>query len=283
MLLDNALARRSNVIRKLTAYGLRVPRAARRVLSSKQGYLAAPPVIANSIPKSGTHLLLQLARALPGTVYYGSFIAQQPSISLRLREEAEIRSLLARLAPGEVIGAHLHHDGAVNEAIAEINAVHLMIVRDPIDVVLSEAHYLANMNRFHRMAREFRGRDRTAQLRLALDGSSERPDLFGPLADRLTPYAGWLDDPRACIVRYEEFSTPEGRAGAIARISTAWCTRSTRNDVDPGELATHLHAAIDPEKSHTVSGRQADQAARQDLACDPRVQALRERLGYPAG
>lgn len=283
MLLDNAFARRSNVIRKLTAYGLRVPRAARTALSSKADYQISPPVIANSIPKSGTHLLVQLARALPRTVYYGSFIAQQPSISLRMRDGAEIRSLLSRLAPGEVIGAHLHHDASVGRAMGKINAVHLMIVRDPVDVAMSEAHYLANMNRFHRMSREFRGLDHSAQIRVALEGSSERPDLFGSLADRLGPYVGWLNDPQTCVVRFEDFSNREGRAGAIERILSAWRSRCSHQDVDPIELAASLETAIAPEKSHTVSGREADQSMRQELVRDPRVRAMRDSLGYPVG
>lgn len=283
MLLDNALARRSNVIRKLTAYGLRVPRAARKTFSSKSDYQAAPPVIANSIPKSGTHLLVQLARALPGTAYYGSFVAQQPSLSLRLRQAPEVRSMVTRLAPGEVVGAHLHYDQSVSQTLADLNAVHLMIVRDPLDVVLSEAHYLANMNRFHRMAREFRGLDRASQIRVSLEGSSERPDLFGSLSHRISPYLGWLDQSRVCIVRYEEFSPPEERAGAIARIISAWRNQCIRSDLDDAALATSLDAAIAPEKSHTVSGRTEDQGVRQALAADPRVAAMRERLGYPTG
>ncbi|WP_293418517.1 hypothetical protein, partial [Phenylobacterium sp.] len=63
------------------AYGLQVPRAIERQRSTPASYASSPPIIVNSIPKSGTHMLMQVARAMPGTRYYGSFVARIPSWS----------------------------------------------------------------------------------------------------------------------------------------------------------------------------------------------------------
>ena len=40
--------------------------------------------------------------------------------------------------------------------LAKKNVVHYFVYRDPRDVVISEAHYLREMNRWHRLAPYFR-------------------------------------------------------------------------------------------------------------------------------
>lgn len=158
-LMDSRLAVKSNVARKGIAYALQVPRAVRRTRASTVDFASAPPVIVNSIPKSGTHLLLQVARALPDTRYFGSFVGWASSLRLVARDQRTLDRMIGRITPGEVAGAHLHFSKATADALNRVNAVHYLIIRDPVDVLLSEVHYLRHMHRFHRMAREFRGLD----------------------------------------------------------------------------------------------------------------------------
>lgn len=188
-LMDLPPIRNSAPLRKASAFALKAPRMLRRWTSPDSDYANFPPVLVNSVPKSGTHLLMQIARALPGTRYYGSFIAQQPSVTLRTRSADEICTLIGRLAPAEVAGAHLHHSETTAAALRDRNVLHLMIIRDPLDVLQSEAHYLAEMNRFHRMAREFAGLPTPERLELALNGSAQIPDRYPQFLDRIQPYA----------------------------------------------------------------------------------------------
>lgn len=96
--LDLPITRRSNLVRKGLAYAMQAPRTARRLVSGPKAFQARPPVIVNSIPKSGTHLLMQIARALPDTRYYGSFLAQTPSISLKLRSQDAVNFHIKRIS-----------------------------------------------------------------------------------------------------------------------------------------------------------------------------------------
>jgi sulfotransferase 6B1 len=156
--------------RKAAMLANKIPRTMARWAAQNQDYERTPPIIVNSLPKSGTHLLLQVARALPKTRYFGSFIAQTPSLTLRLRSQHEISQSIAAIVPGEVVGAHLYYSPATAQAIADKNALHLFIWRDPRDVLISEAHYLAEMNRFHAMHRAFRAcSSQEARVNLALE------------------------------------------------------------------------------------------------------------------
>ena len=244
-LFDAAPLRASPALRKALALGLRLPRAALRPGHSADAR-HRPPVVVNSIPKSGTHLVLQIVRALPDTRYWGTFIATTPSLTLRPRAPEALARHITRLLPGEAAGAHLYHAPQIEAALRTSGALHLFVCRDPRDVLLSEAHYLATMNRWHRMHRPFRRLDPTARLRLAIEGFDAR---YPACEHRLAPYLGWLDAPDTLVLRYENFFGPT-REKTLARISTAFATR-THWAGDRQALTARLAAAIDPQKSHT--------------------------------
>lgn len=279
--LDLEIARKSNVIRKIIAFGLRIPRSFRGLCGGKRDFLRHPPVIVNSIPKSGTHLLLQVARSLPNTEYYGSFVAHSPSISLKPRSNEQLVRILSRVVPGEVLGAHLHYSPKVSQKIQSINAVHLLIIRDPVDILLSEGHYLAHMNAFHRMAREFRGLDEKESIALALHGSKKAPDLYPPFTKRLEPYFGWFDNEHTTVVRYEDLLNVDVRRPVLRRVVDVWCHRSKIGCLDRKNLIDRAESAIDPSKSHTVSNRMArGNIADHKKAVSDGLLELRLRMGY---
>jgi hypothetical protein len=213
-------------------------------------FAAAPPIVVNSLPKSGTHLLLQITRAMPNVRYFGRFIATRPSLTLRERTPAALARRIARLMPAETVGAHLHYLPEVSEALERVNALHLFIYRDPRDVIVSEAHYLADMNRWHRMHKHFHKLpDDRARLTLALDGLDDR---YPEANARLLPFVGWIDAPGVVAIRYEDLTGPR-QPEEIARIVDAWQARGGRISGPDGAvgLVSQLSHAIDPGKSHT--------------------------------
>lgn len=273
--LDSQFARRSNLIRKGIAYGLQTPRTVRRLVSGERDFAVSPPVIVNSIPKSGTHLLMQLARALPGTRYYGSFLAQRPSITMVERSQDAINFHISRIVPGEIVGAHLHYSKETSEAFRRINALHLMIIRNPADILQSEAHYLGHMNRFHRMSREFRGLSPEDSLQRAFEGSLTRPDLYPPFEDRILPYLGWLEDANTVLMRYEDVSNERSLEATVDRIVNAYVALVPELTAD--KLRDALISSINPEGSHTRSKREKLElpAEHGDVA-----ERLRQRMNY---
>lgn len=105
-----------------------VPRPCRRHAT----FAVIVKALANSVPKAGTHLLHACLIALPGM--------HDARLHLDLRQEpAQMRAWLLGLADGAVVNAHLVHEPRFVSLLRETRAAHLLMVRDPRDVVVSYA------------------------------------------------------------------------------------------------------------------------------------------------
>lgn len=225
------------------------PRTVTRLTSEQADFASHPPIIVNSLPKSGTHLLMQIANAFPQTRYYGSFIAQTPSLTLRERTQAQLNARIDRIVPGEVLGAHLYYSPETAVTIGEKSALHLFIWRDPRDVILSEAHYLAKMSKFHAMHRTFKALPDTAsRVELAITGNGGR---YLDIKERIGAYMGWIESPGCLSLRYEELVDPATQERECQRILDAYAQRCGGTEDLPS--AVDLVTAISPEKSHTFN------------------------------
>ncbi len=245
--LDLPILKKHAVLRKGAGFAMQPYAAIARLRTTRAEYQNRPPIFANSLPKSGTHLLLQITRSLPTSRYLGRFIATSPSLTQRERSPATLARKIATILPGETLGSHLFYSAEVETALADCNAVHLFIYRDPRDVVTSEAFYLAEMNRWHRMHKHFaKCADDAARLKLALDGLDDR---YPECNARLLPYAGWLGSENTISIRYEDIAG-ENQAREIERIAAAHAERRGHSGgID--ELVAALISAVDPQKSHT--------------------------------
>ena len=108
---------------------------------------ASTPILANSFPKSGTHLLVQILEALPDVRDWANFIASTPSLTLKETKGSTSAKRLHNLGSGELVGSHLFYSEEIRAAIKERGILHYFIYRDPRDIVVSEVNYLTKMNR----------------------------------------------------------------------------------------------------------------------------------------
>ena len=252
-MLAELLHHRNGFVRKGAALALRVPRRMARAGASPADYAAVPPVLANSFPKSGTHLLDQIVGALPDRRNYGEFVASLTS-SFRFSRRP-IEDLVSRLqgcVPGELVRGHLYFDPRLVEPLTATNTVAYFIYRDPRDVVVSEAHYLRTLNRWHRLHRHFRDAASVEDaISLAIRGMPERASEFEypPIGQRFEDFAGWIGRDDAFAVRFEDLISAN-RLAVIKQMAEFYCRR-TNQDLDPAELADVMQGSIDPGKSHT--------------------------------
>lgn len=222
----------------------------RRVVARKP---AGPIVLANSVPKSGTHLLLQVLEALP-VDGFGTFLASTPSITLRERHSHTLIKSLRRSPQGELLAGHIFYSEDVQRALEEQAIMHVFIYRDPRDVVVSEAHYLAHMNKWHRLHREFAAlRSQEDQLTLAITGVSSRLAARGieypDIGARFLRFIPWLPQRDTVAIRYEDMMT-ESRTQVLRRIGEHYAKKS-RLDIDVQTYVNRALANIDPKRSHT--------------------------------
>lgn len=214
-----------------------------------------PPILANAFPKSGTHLLDQVLRAVPGSCDYGRFLASLTSSrSFKPRGAGSIARALDRSLPGEVLRAHLHHDRDLASQLRGRGFVTAFVHRDLRDVAISEAHYLRDANRWHRLHRHFARLDLDAAIALAIKGLPAHVEPNYPdIAARWGLYAGWMHEPGVITVRFESLvSHPERATRDLAGQLVALLPSLPPVE----ELAARMWAAIRPAASHTFrSGR----------------------------
>lgn len=237
--------------RKGRMAALQVPRAVHR-RGNTHHYATTPPILVNSIPKGGTHLLHTVAASLPGVRDYHSFVASVPSLVHRPRSAARIRARLNRIAPGEVVRGHLWYSADVSEQLTRLNVVHLLIVRDPRDVVVSEAHYLADMAPWHSLHRAFAERGTLEErVRLAIEGLEPRQSRwwYPPVGQRLAPYVRWMGEPGVRTVRYEDM-IGDGRVDAVLDVVVAYAAVSGAS-VDVDAVSERAVSAIQERRPHT--------------------------------
>jgi hypothetical protein len=251
-LLNRGLHHRRGLVRKGSAWLLL---ARKRLIPrpADAAYAAMPPVLANSFPKSGTHLLDQIVAGLPQRVNYGAFLSSMTSsFQFRLRtSDSTLRYINATL-PGEIVRAHLFHSPEYDAALEALHVVHFFIYRDPRDVVVSTSHYLRHMNPWHKLSRTARALPTEEAGILFFIEGLDNGGADSPLPNialRFESYEGWLSSPHVCAVRYEDLVGDNSDA-TITRMVEFYAARSTGR-LKVNETVAHIRSLIAPEKSHT--------------------------------
>lgn len=243
----------------------RGPKFISRFTSRDADYKTAPPVVGNAFPKSGAHLLIQILESLPGVTNYGAILNsmsllypyRESVLKLRLiYKECGIDHDLGeieKIAPGEVLRAHFHYSPESARKLKEKNCVHYFMYRDLRDVAVSEAHYLTNITKMHRLRTYFRRRLSNDQERImtAITGIEDpAEDVDYPnIAARFSRYIGWLEDESVCSVRFEDLVSGE-RKSVIAKMMRHYCGRVER-EYEENEMVKRAVENINPDKSPT--------------------------------
>jgi hypothetical protein len=285
--LRQALSNRNGFVRKGAAALLAVTKWFESQRINPSDLAVRPPVLANSFPKSGTHLLLQIIAGLPDRENYGAFLASMTS-SFRFRERTadDTCRFIRGFVPGEIVRGHLFHKTRYETELAGRNAVHYFIYRDPRDVVVSEAHYLREMNRWHRLHPYFRRAESIADaIMLSITGfEPPLPDIEYPsISARLARYRGWLDCGECMSIRFEDLRSD--RQAELIHEMAQFYARHCDGQLDVEACTRSMEAGIAPEKSHTFrsgkkSGWQREFSAEHRRRFDEIAGDLLIELGY---
>lgn len=252
-LLDRGMYSRSGLVRKSCIFLLQTSKRLLHRGAAAADYRARPPVLSNSFPKSGTHLLDQIVAGLPNRVNYGGFLASlTSSFQMRPRSDESVFRYIRATTPGENVRAHLYFKPAYAAELAQLNFVHYFIFRDPRDVIVSSCHYLRSINPWHRWRKYFK-RCATFEeaLLLSIHGlrSSAGATLVPNVAERFAPFEGWLDRSDVCVVRFEDLRGDDQQAH-LDRMLDFYADRSSAPFDRPAVVA-QIRRCMVPEKSHT--------------------------------
>lgn len=253
---------RNNVVtKKLVRYVNNTIRPIRLKNTSSSQYLSQPPVLVNSFPKSGTHLLHQIISSIPQLIDYGNFIASMPSFTFKEVSANKINQRLGQILPNEIVASHIHFNEQYSSMLQEKNIFKLFIYRDLRDVTISEAHYLSTMNKWHKLSGHFSKIDSMEdRIKLSLRGLPASSGIDYPnVVKRFMKYKGWLNSPDTLLIRFEDLVSKDGEKylRLIAEEYLKQCGEVSPFNGD--ELVSLFKQAIDPEKSHTFRSGKKEQ------------------------
>lgn len=179
-------------------FGLSPDKLSNRLVSSD-----GPKILCVTIPKAGTHLL-ERALCLHRPLYRKTL----PTIhGDNVHQWGNLSQLLSRLGPGQIIMSHLHFSRERWEHVRAHDIKCIFMIRDPRDIVVSQAYYILRERR-HRNHQLFKRQESfRACLSLSISGH-EATDLLS-IGQTLTRFEGWLQTD-ALVVRFEDLVGSKG-------------------------------------------------------------------------
>tara|TARA_B110000037_G_scaffold223105_1_gene302196 strand:+ start:10246 stop:11094 length:849 start_codon:yes stop_codon:yes gene_type:complete len=221
----------------------------KRLNINKSNPLIAP-VLVNSFPKSGTHLLYQVIQGIPQLRNYETFLASTPSFTMREQTQKRMVKKISSWVPGEIVRGHVFHTDLIENTLSENRCIQLFIYRDPRDVVCSEAHYLGKINRWHRLHGAFKNLpDDSSRYKLAISGDigGKLPVEYQNIKERFNRYKNWIKSPEVFPVKFEDL-VGDNRNETVMGIVNFLMQQIPDVDDDIHEMCLQQ---IQPEKSHT--------------------------------
>ncbi|MDO7867856.1 sulfotransferase domain-containing protein [Nocardioides jiangxiensis] len=207
--------RRSSTLRKpaIATY-----RAIDRVRPAPPG----PRVVANSIPKAGTHLVTALLDQLPGFRYSGRFVQLEASHFAHPETAAsELQKNIRRVRTSSYMTTHLPALSPITDVLAASDVRTVMAIRDPRALAVSAFNYL-------RTAEHVGSRDEVlgmfptdeALMDAIVHGYGEPGDPLSapPIEVLFNAYAGWLDQPGVLTVRFEDLVGSQGGGASDSQV-----------------------------------------------------------------
>ena len=211
------------------------------------------PILINSIPKSGTHLLYQIFNNNPrGIVDNLSFIASMPSLTQQVQETNILIKKINKIKKGELVRGHLFYNEQIAKALLEKDIINYFIYRDPRDIVISEANYLYDMNKWHRLHKYFKKfpklEDRIMFSIMGNDFYKTKID-YPNIKNRFMMYFPWSNSKNTFSIRYEDL-IGDKQVMEIKKI-VQYLTKKANINFDEEILFKNAISNINPKKSHT--------------------------------
>jgi len=161
-------------------------------------------ILANSIPKSGTHLLERLLYLLPpfsrkikGTLFKSNI------------GSVDFNSLCKHLVNGQFLVSHFAYDKDYLEVIHKNNLKTIFMIRDPRDIVISDAHYITNINKKHKLHDYFINLPSNKERLYKCMLGNKNPELFS-IAQTLERFYLWIKEKNVLTVKFEDLIGAEG-------------------------------------------------------------------------
>jgi hypothetical protein len=214
---------------------------------------AMPAVLGNAMPKSGSHLIIQV---LQGLTRIGPFVnpgfppVNRSEANAKLSVEAVLTNL-KRMRPGDVAYGYLAARQPYLSALAQPDRATVFVFRDPRDVIVSHVFYATEMHPGHGMHRYYTEVLNSMEQRIdaAIQGVQEPGSELSSVRAKFQAYLGWLEQPDVLCLRFEELILE--RDAALGHILDYLQGRGFTTKMGREQAVEVLKEAIAPRKSGT--------------------------------
>lgn len=236
---------------KLLRWRLRRARAASRWGSNELSRM--PVVIGNAMPKSGSHLLIQV---LLGLTKIGPFVDPglppiSRSVANKNLAQAAVVDNLHTLNSGDIVYCYLHAKEPFLTELTRNGVVAFFIYRDPRDLIVSHVFYATEMHPGHGMHAYYTQKLSTMEQRInaAIQGVQEPDTQLSSINEKYQNYLGWLDQPTVLSIRFEGLMLD--RQAALNRILDHMAARGFEPQPPRQQAIDALNSAISTGTSGT--------------------------------
>jgi len=213
----------------------------------------APIVFGNAIPKSGSHLIIQV---LLGLTDIGPFVdpgfppVNRDEANLKLQPELILSNLRAMRA-GDIGYGYIGCEEPYLGLLAAPERATVFIHRDPRDVIVSSVFYISEINPGHALHEYYNQEFGSVEERInaEITGIDDPENRYSGVRKRFEKYIGWLDQPSVLSLRFEEIIL--ARDEAFSRLLDYLEGRGAKFAVPRDQALAALHATIQPKKSGT--------------------------------
>jgi Sulfotransferase domain len=217
-------------------------------------YLAGTPaVLGNAMPKSGSHLIIQI---LQGLTSIGPFInpgfppVNRTENNQKLSDQGILDNIFS-MKPGEIGYSYLHARPPFVEAVTRPGMAMVFVYRDPRDMIISHIFYATEIHKGHGMHRYYTEDLASMEERInaAICGVQEEGSELSGVNARYLAYLGWLSQPDVLTLRFEELIL--NRESALKQILDYLGQRGFESRADRKKAIASMEQAIEPKRSGT--------------------------------
>ena len=167
-----------------------------------------PIVIANSIPKGGTHLLTRCLSFFPALSYSAIHYTRGPA------RVDQLEHLLKRNGNGRFMAAHLWWSRECSTLLEQCSCKSILMLRDPRDVVIFGTFYVSK-RKDHHLHEYFSGLSGlNAQITAYITGvdasNSSKGIELANINNSYGNYLPWINETFNLLVLYEDLIGPKG-------------------------------------------------------------------------
>ncbi|GEM_PF-3080020 len=178
-------------------------------------------LLCNSWPKSGTHLLLNMASIIlknKGEWYHDDAVKANPQNKELLFEILDSR--IKKHGSNFAMKGHLGYSTYLKDYLSENNVKIFFIIRDPRDVICSTIRWVMDLRKNWPAHSFFNNLEKEEQLSYAINGMPDvspfnNRDSFvlweKPIKERYSLITPWVDCEEVCLLKYEELSGNHGQ------------------------------------------------------------------------